>query len=60
MLTASGRARQLRRGAAGVRLSIATLGNSGVVTTSSGSTEFGWSLYNFWGLALVYLYFLCR
>ncbi|MEU7693570.1 ABC transporter permease [Microbispora hainanensis] len=36
---------------------IATLGNSGVVTTTLGLGEHGWSLYNFWGLALVYLYF---
>lgn len=36
---------------------IATLGNAGVVTTSLGLAKFGWSLYNFWGLALVYLYF---
>ena len=36
---------------------IATLGNAGVVTTTFGLDRFGWSLYNFWGLALVYLYF---
>lgn len=36
---------------------IATLGNSGVVTTTLGLGEHGWSLYNFWGLTLVYLYF---
>ncbi|MCT9933873.1 ABC transporter permease subunit [Planotetraspora sp. A-T 1434] len=36
---------------------IATLGNSGVITTSLGFDARGWSLYNFWGLALVYLYF---
>ncbi|MEZ0077475.1 ABC transporter permease [Planotetraspora sp. GP83] len=36
---------------------IATLGNSGVITTSLGLDARGWSLYNFWGLALVYLYF---
>jgi ABC-type uncharacterized transport system, permease component len=36
---------------------IATLGNAGVVTTSLGLADHGWSLYNFWGLALVYLYF---
>jgi ABC-type uncharacterized transport system, permease component len=36
---------------------IATLGNAGVVTTTFGLSDLGWSLYNFWGLALVYLYF---
>ncbi|WP_066947961.1 ABC transporter permease [Microtetraspora fusca] len=36
---------------------IATLGNSGVVTRVLGLGEHGWSLYNFWGLTLVYLYF---
>ncbi|MFF3670258.1 ABC transporter permease [Microtetraspora malaysiensis] len=36
---------------------IATLGNSGVVTRALGLGEHGWSLYNFWGLTLVYLYF---
>jgi putative spermidine/putrescine transport system permease protein len=36
---------------------IATLGNAGVVTTTLGLGDLGWSLYNFWGLALVYLYF---
>ena len=36
---------------------IATLGNSGVVTSALGLDSAGWSLYNFWGLALVYLYF---
>lgn len=36
---------------------IATLGNSGVVTTTLGLGDHGWSLYNFWGLTLVYLYF---
>jgi putative spermidine/putrescine transport system permease protein len=36
---------------------IATLGNSGVITSSLGLDAHGWSLYNFWGLALVYLYF---
>jgi len=36
---------------------IATLGNAGVVTTTFGLSDIGWSLYNFWGLALVYLYF---
>jgi putative spermidine/putrescine transport system permease protein len=36
---------------------IATLGNSGVVTQALGLGDLGWSLYNFWGLTLVYLYF---
>ncbi|MEU8268198.1 ABC transporter permease [Sphaerisporangium sp. NPDC049002] len=36
---------------------IATLGNSGVLTTRLGLGDHGWSLYSFWGLALVYLYF---
>lgn len=36
---------------------IATLGNSGVVTQALNLDEHGWSLYNFWGLTLVYLYF---
>ena len=36
---------------------IATLGNSGVVTTTLGLGDHGWSLYNSWGLTLVYLYF---
>jgi putative spermidine/putrescine transport system permease protein len=36
---------------------IATLGNSGVLTRSLGLDGIGWSLYSFWGLALVYLYF---
>ncbi|MDH2429707.1 ABC transporter permease subunit [Sphaerisporangium sp. TRM90804] len=36
---------------------IATLGNSGVLTTRLGLDAYGWSLYSFWGLALVYLYF---
>ncbi|GII55554.1 ABC transporter permease [Planotetraspora thailandica] len=36
---------------------IATLGNSGVITSALGLDSVGWSLYNFWGLALVYLYF---
>ncbi|MEW9530126.1 ABC transporter permease [Microbispora sp. NPDC049125] len=36
---------------------IATLGNSGVITSALGLGDRGWSLYNFWGLALVYLYF---
>ncbi|MFE0335113.1 ABC transporter permease [Streptomyces sp. NPDC058955] len=37
---------------------VATLGNSGVLTRQLGLTEHGWSLYSFWGLVLVYLYFL--
>jgi putative spermidine/putrescine transport system permease protein len=36
---------------------IATLGNSGVLTRIFGLDDLGWSLYNFWGLTLVYLYF---
>ncbi|MEV8632667.1 ABC transporter permease subunit [Streptosporangium sp. NPDC051023] len=36
---------------------VATLGNSGVVTSALGLGEAGWSLYSFWGLALVYMYF---
>ncbi|GAA1509563.1 ABC transporter permease subunit [Sphaerisporangium rubeum] len=36
---------------------IATLGNSGVLTRGLGLGDAGWSLYSFWGLALVYLYF---
>ncbi|MEU9890066.1 ABC transporter permease [Sphaerisporangium sp. NPDC051017] len=36
---------------------IATLGNSGVLTTRLGLGDLGWNLYSFWGLALVYLYF---
>jgi putative spermidine/putrescine transport system permease protein len=35
----------------------ATLGNSGVLTTHLHLDDHGWSLYSFWGLALVYLYF---
>ncbi|MFI8999284.1 ABC transporter permease [Streptomyces sp. NPDC053541] len=37
---------------------VATLGNSGVLTRHLGLTEKGFSLYSFWGLVLVYLYFL--
>ncbi|MER6124491.1 ABC transporter permease subunit [Streptomyces sp. NPDC001795] len=37
---------------------VATLGNSGVVTRHLGLTDKGWSLYSFWGLVIVYLYFL--
>ncbi|MBG0832748.1 ABC transporter permease subunit [Planomonospora sp. ID67723] len=36
---------------------VATLGNSGVVTRALGLDGYGWSLYTFWGLALVYMYF---
>ncbi|GAA3441297.1 ABC transporter permease [Planomonospora venezuelensis] len=36
---------------------VATLGNSGVVTQALGLDSHGWSLYTFWGLVLVYLYF---
>lgn len=37
---------------------VATLGNAGVLTGFFGLADKGWSLYNFWGLSLVYLYFL--
>ncbi|MFJ5532097.1 ABC transporter permease [Streptomyces sp. NPDC093261] len=37
---------------------VATLGNSGVVTRRLGLSDQGWSLYSFWGLVIVYLYFL--
>ncbi|MBV2354525.1 ABC transporter permease subunit [Streptomyces sp. J2-1] len=37
---------------------VATLGNAGVLTTHLGLAKHGWSLYGFWGLVLVYLYFL--
>jgi putative spermidine/putrescine transport system permease protein len=37
---------------------IATLGNSGVLTRHLGLTAKGWDLYSFWGLVIVYLYFL--
>ncbi|MGW1890713.1 ABC transporter permease [Streptomyces sp. NPDC002004] len=37
---------------------VATLGNSGVLTRHFGLADKGWSLYTFWGLTLVYLYFL--
>ncbi|MGW5664188.1 ABC transporter permease [Streptomyces sp. NPDC003758] len=37
---------------------VATLGNSGVLTRRLGLTDKGWSLYSFWGLVIVYLYFL--
>ncbi|MDP9850078.1 ABC transporter permease [Streptosporangium lutulentum] len=36
---------------------IATLGNAGVITKAFGLADGSWSLYNFWGLALVYMYF---
>ncbi|MFJ3900180.1 ABC transporter permease [Streptomyces sp. NPDC090025] len=37
---------------------VATLGNSGVLTRHFALGDKGWSLYSFWGLVLVYLYFL--
>ncbi|MEV7275570.1 ABC transporter permease subunit [Streptomyces sp. NPDC093111] len=37
---------------------VATLGNAGVLTRRFGLADHGWSLYSFWGLVLVYLYFL--
>ncbi|MFD9461644.1 ABC transporter permease [Streptomyces sp. NPDC060027] len=37
---------------------VATLGNSGVLTRHLSLTDKGWSLYSFWGLVIVYLYFL--
>ncbi|MFE4702697.1 ABC transporter permease [Streptomyces sp. NPDC056738] len=37
---------------------VATLGNSGVLTSRLNLTEHGWNLYSFWGLVVVYLYFL--
>ncbi|WP_028803666.1 ABC transporter permease [Streptomyces sp. 142MFCol3.1] len=37
---------------------VATLGNSGVLTRHLGLTGKGWNLYSFWGLVVVYLYFL--
>ncbi|MET9846250.1 ABC transporter permease [Streptomyces ossamyceticus] len=37
---------------------VATLGNSGVLTRQLGLTDKGWDLYSFWGLVIVYLYFL--
>jgi putative spermidine/putrescine transport system permease protein len=36
---------------------IATLGNAGLLTTMFGLGRTGFSLYTFWGLAIVYLYF---
>ncbi|MEU0434093.1 ABC transporter permease subunit [Streptomyces sp. NPDC006290] len=37
---------------------VATLGNSGVLTRHLSLTDKGWNLYSFWGLVVVYLYFL--
>ncbi|WP_069772043.1 ABC transporter permease subunit [Streptomyces sp. LUP30] len=37
---------------------VATLGNAGVLTRQFGLTDQGWDLYSFWGLVIVYLYFL--
>ncbi|MBX9399056.1 ABC transporter permease subunit [Streptomyces sp. TRM72054] len=37
---------------------VATLGNAGVLTRHLGLGGTGWDLYSFWGLVLVYLYFL--
>ncbi|MFD5572813.1 ABC transporter permease [Streptomyces cadmiisoli] len=37
---------------------VATLGNAGVLTRHLGLADTGWDLYSFWGLVLVYLYFL--
>ncbi|MET9895508.1 ABC transporter permease subunit [Streptomyces sp. NPDC006465] len=37
---------------------VATLGNSGVLTRHLNLTDKGWNLYSFWGLVIVYLYFL--
>ncbi|MFJ9021170.1 ABC transporter permease [Streptomyces sp. NPDC102259] len=37
---------------------VATLGNAGVLTRRFGLTDHGWDLYSFWGLVIVYLYFL--
>jgi putative spermidine/putrescine transport system permease protein len=37
---------------------VATLGNAGVLTRHLGLTQKGWDLYSFWGLVIVYLYFL--
>ncbi|MET8248029.1 ABC transporter permease subunit [Streptomyces sp. NPDC005202] len=37
---------------------VATLGNAGVLTRHLGLTNKGWDLYSFWGLVIVYLYFL--
>ncbi|WP_030938106.1 ABC transporter permease [Streptomyces sp. NRRL S-646] len=37
---------------------VATLGNAGVLTKHLGLSDKGWDLYSFWGLVVVYLYFL--
>ncbi|GLW99065.1 ABC transporter permease [Microtetraspora sp. NBRC 16547] len=37
---------------------VATLGNAGVLTRHLDLLRHGWSLYGFWGLTLVYQYFL--
>ncbi|MGW0473882.1 ABC transporter permease [Streptomyces coeruleorubidus] len=37
---------------------VATLGNAGVLTRHLNLTDHGWDLYSFWGLVIVYLYFL--
>ncbi|ARP69244.1 ABC transporter permease [Streptomyces pluripotens] len=37
---------------------VATLGNSGVLTQHLHLRDKGWDLYSFWGLTVVYLYFL--
>ncbi|MDF3302391.1 ABC transporter permease [Streptomyces tropicalis] len=37
---------------------VATLGNAGVLTRHLGLADRGWDLYSFWGLVIVYLYFL--
>ncbi|MCX4976083.1 MULTISPECIES: ABC transporter permease subunit [unclassified Streptomyces] len=37
---------------------VATLGNAGVLTRHFGLSDKGWNLYSFWGLVIVYLYFL--
>ncbi|MFD4573235.1 ABC transporter permease [Streptomyces sp. NPDC058417] len=37
---------------------VATLGNAGVLTRHLGLDDTGWDLYSFWGLVIVYLYFL--
>ncbi|MFJ4835179.1 ABC transporter permease [Streptomyces sp. NPDC088747] len=37
---------------------VATLGNAGVLTRQFGLADKGWNLYSFWGLVIVYLYFL--
>ncbi|MHC3467398.1 ABC transporter permease [Streptomyces sp. 7R007] len=37
---------------------VATLGNAGVLTRHLGLADQGWDLYSFWGLVVVYLYFL--